>query len=531
MVVDAGLYPGFEVMGNPDGSLFTSFKQDMQLQAWSDLCFELASRYIKRYGVDNVRNWRFESWNEPDGECKDGLDAGITCDLPAFLNYFDATEYGLHRADSQLIFGGPASDGSHVFLFALIEHCIHGKHYMTGAPGCGKVDYFNAHLKGDANSIGILEKELPVAQQVYSMTRNTTYSNVRWGNDEADPLVGWSSVEEWRGDARYPAMVVKTIRQHLDNIIYSPAFAGLTYDILSNDNGFLNYPDNGQHTFTQRTLTARFDMNATNSVEFVRKPVMNVMALLSLLGNQSSVLLGGVGPSNSSDIGMIPSLRISVEGDLETTLLMYYSKDSSSDTGAVNVSLMLHNLPEGICNQSTAAAVFVLDNTLGSAQAAWTAMGSPGLPSPQQFQAMRDAMEIPMLEGYPTTIAPACISNTASSITLPLSLPGITALHLCTKPATAPLPPMNLRLHITTTPNPPEVLVYWTESPNTRCVLTYEVYFTPPLGTEQRVNSKDTIFTAFIHAQANSAPAAGCYRVRVTDYWQRSSDFTPASCI
>ena len=144
IVIDAGLYPGFEVMGNPSGNLFTSFKDDNQLHAWSQMCYELARRYIARYGEDSVRQWRFESWNgwiltpactfwhrawlcdlfspfglralvcvcvlcvvlhassEPDGECHHGLDTGIDCDLPSFLHYFDATEYGLHRADPEV---------------------------------------------------------------------------------------------------------------------------------------------------------------------------------------------------------------------------------------------------------------------------------------------------------------------------------------------------------------------------------------------------------------------------------------------
>ena len=32
---------------------------------------------------------------------------------------------------------------------------------------------------------------------------------VSWGNDEADPKVGWSHTYPWRADARYAAMVPK----------------------------------------------------------------------------------------------------------------------------------------------------------------------------------------------------------------------------------------------------------------------------------------------------------------------------------
>lgn len=63
MIAQSGLVPGFEVMGNPDDSVFTSFKDQSQLAAWGQMMSALASRYIARYGQDYVRQWRFESWN------------------------------------------------------------------------------------------------------------------------------------------------------------------------------------------------------------------------------------------------------------------------------------------------------------------------------------------------------------------------------------------------------------------------------------------------------------------------------------
>ncbi len=68
-----GLYPGFEVMGNPNGSLFTDFHDPAQLSAWGDMMTALSTRYIARYGLDNVRQWRFESWN---GECVRACERG-----------------------------------------------------------------------------------------------------------------------------------------------------------------------------------------------------------------------------------------------------------------------------------------------------------------------------------------------------------------------------------------------------------------------------------------------------------------------
>lgn len=57
----------------------------------------------------------------------------------------------------------------------------------------------------------------------------------------------------------------------------------IRYALLSNDNAFLSYHP---HPFSQRTLTARFQVNNTRPphVQLLRKPVLTAMALLALLG-------------------------------------------------------------------------------------------------------------------------------------------------------------------------------------------------------------------------------------------------------
>lgn len=59
--------------------------------------------------------------------------------------------------------------------------------------------------------------------------------------------------------------------------------ASVRYALLSNDNAFLSYHP---HPFSQRTLTARFQVNNTRPphVQLLRKPVLTAMGLLALLG-------------------------------------------------------------------------------------------------------------------------------------------------------------------------------------------------------------------------------------------------------
>lgn len=78
------------------------------------------------------------------------------------------------------------------------------------------------------------------------------------------------------------ADITQVIHQHQDLLLADPN-STINYTLLSNDNAFLSYHP---FPFTQRTLTARFQVNNTQPphVQLIRKPVLTVMGLLALLG-------------------------------------------------------------------------------------------------------------------------------------------------------------------------------------------------------------------------------------------------------
>jgi len=101
------------------------------------------------------------------------------------------------------------------------------------------------------------------------------------GNEEADPLGGWDKVEQWRGDAMYPAAAARVLNMHQDALRESAMKGVVNFMYLANDNAFLNY---GDVWYDQRTLTVRFLMNNTGATEVLRKPIYSLMGMLSLLG-------------------------------------------------------------------------------------------------------------------------------------------------------------------------------------------------------------------------------------------------------
>ncbi|XP_072216572.1 alpha-L-iduronidase isoform X2 [Excalfactoria chinensis] len=424
------LIPGFELMGNPSG-YFLNFEDKEQVVRWRNLVTLLASRYIDRYGLEHVAKWNFETWNEPDHHDFDNMSMTVK----GFLNYYDACSEGLRAASTLLKFGGPG-DSFHPFpkspiCWSLLCHCYNGTNFFTGETGV-RLDYISLHKKGGGRSLYILQQEVEAVDQIQKLFPN--FASIPIYNDEADPMVGWSVPQLWRADVTYAAMVVKVIIQH-QNLLISKANNTINYTLLSNDNAFLSYyPD----FFTQRTLTARFQMNNTKPphVQMVRKPVLTVMGLLALLGEKQifAEVNSSEGESNENNtFGVLASVHTPSElqpsDSWQATLLMYSSEDNRTSTNINTITVNATHFPK---LREPVYVMYYLDNNQTNPYLKWKKLGSPDFPSPEQFQQIRDA-EDPVV----TTPLPFPESGTLT-LKQDLPIPSVFLIHICSRPSSVP---------------------------------------------------------------------------------------------
>ncbi|XP_074022675.1 alpha-L-iduronidase [Numenius arquata] len=504
------LIPGFELMGNPSG-YFLDFESKDQVVRWRNFITLLASRYIDRYGLQHVAKWNFETWNEPDHHNFDN----VSMTVKGFLNYYDACSEGLRAASPLLKFGGPG-DSFHPLpkspiCWSLLSHCYNGTNFFTGKTGI-RLDYISLHKKGGGSSLYILQQEVEAVGQIQKLFPN--FASVPIYNDEADPMVGWSVPQLWRADATYAAMVVKVIIQH-QNLLISKANNTINYTLLSNDNGFLSYYP---HYFTQRTLTARFQMNNTKPphVQMVRKPVLTVMGLLALLGEKQifAEVKSSEGESiQNSAIGILASVHTPSEmqhsDSWQATLLMYSSEDNRTSSNISTVTLNVTHFPR---LRELVYVTYYLDNNQTNPHLKWKKLGSPDFPSPQQFQQIRDAED-------PVTTGPFPVPE-GGILTLKqdFPIPSVFLIHICARPRSVPDQVTGVRL-IPLTKG--QVIVLWDDGcVNSKCIKTFEVEFSPDGEAYQRINAKDTIFTLWVYSPGSSV--SGFYRVRAIDYWGKA---------
>ena len=104
-----------------------------RLDAWTELVAAFVQHIRQRYGADEVRQWFFEVWNEPN---LDGF--WEKADKQAYLDLYTATAKTIKAIDPALRVGGPATAGA-AWVPEFLDHCK-----KTGAA----VDFVATHTYG-----------------------------------------------------------------------------------------------------------------------------------------------------------------------------------------------------------------------------------------------------------------------------------------------------------------------------------------------------------------------------------------------
>lgn len=74
-----------------------------KMEEWQAFLCQFAHFLIQRYGIDEVRTWYFEVWNEPDLSCF------FKGDMRDYYRLYAAAARALKSVDGQLMVGGPAT--------------------------------------------------------------------------------------------------------------------------------------------------------------------------------------------------------------------------------------------------------------------------------------------------------------------------------------------------------------------------------------------------------------------------------------
>lgn len=113
-------------------------------ERWENFVTAFVTHLTERYGRDEVRQWNFEIWNEPDVGAFLSLPPGANREAEYF-NLYERTARAVKKVDVKYRVGGPACSSPKPMIKNLIDYCD-----KTGAP----LDFITFHVYGLAGQDG-----------------------------------------------------------------------------------------------------------------------------------------------------------------------------------------------------------------------------------------------------------------------------------------------------------------------------------------------------------------------------------------
>jgi xylan 1,4-beta-xylosidase len=334
---------------------------------WDALIAHFASHLVTRYGIDEVAQWYFEVWNEPNLDFWAGVPAQAT-----YWTLYDHTAKALKQVDSRLRVGGP-STAQAAWVSAFIRHTSERQ-----VP----VDFVSTHVYANDTSKDIFgtHEKISGAEMVCRAAKKVHDEVIASSRPEI-PII-WSEYNATYFDD--PDIT--------DSVFMGPWLAdtlrrcdGLT-DMMS----YWTFSDVFEEQgVVRRPFHGGFGLIAAGGIP---KPAFNAFNMLHQLGEERF--------ASDSEHALITRRT---DGSFVIALWNYVLP---GETGPpIRIAL---RLPQG----SRSVRVRRLDATHGDVRSIYTEMGAPQYPTRDQLEALRAASVLAAPEEL-------FIANDRVSVTLP----------------------------------------------------------------------------------------------------------------
>ena len=320
---------------------------------WSDLIRRFARHLVARYGIDEVSQWYFEVWNEPNGTFWGGEPRQAS-----YFRLYEATARALKSVSPRLRVGGP-STAQAAWVPAFIRFCA-----TRHVP----VDFVSTHVYGDDTAENVFHQRENISRRdmVIRAVRKV-HREVAASPMPALPIIFSEFNATYTGteidvtDSPYIGPWLANTIRGCDGLVHSMSY--WTFSDVFEEGGVAKSPFHGG-----------FGLIAAGGIP---KASFNDFRLLHMLGDQRLAE-----PSHSALVTRRP------DGMLTVAVWNYAA---AGPGGAMRTyQLEFHGVP-GVHR----AYIWLVDRDHGSALTAWRAMGRPRFPSLEQRRILLQAARLP----------------------------------------------------------------------------------------------------------------------------------------
>ncbi len=318
---------------------------------WDALISAFARHLVERYGINEVANWYFEVWNEPN--------IGFWSGKPTQKSYFelyDHTARALKAVSPRIRVGGPATAQA-AWVGDMIAHA---------AENHVPLDFVSTHVYGDDSAQNVFHDHRDIApHQMVCAAVNKVHNEILRSARPNIPLI-WSEFNA--SYANYQSVT--------DSIYMGPWLAD-TISNCSTETKMMSYWTFSDVFEEQGVIKSPFYGGFGLVAEGgIPKPSYDAYMLLHELGDERLPA-----PANEA----LVTRR--ADGTLVIAAWNLVEPDATGSEKTVTFDL------KGV-SKDAFAAIRRVDAKHGDTLAAWKAMGSPKYPTQQQIAALRQASRI-----------------------------------------------------------------------------------------------------------------------------------------
>jgi xylan 1,4-beta-xylosidase len=317
---------------------------------WATLIRKLVGHWAERYGVEEIRQWFFEVWNEPN------LHYFWTSDQAAYFKLYRYTAEAIKEVDASLRVGGPAT-AQNAWIAEFLEFCErHGvpadfvttHYYPTDAFGQIGADSETqlAHAARD-----VMRRR---AQEAQSQAGGRNLYYTEW-NTSSNPR---HDLHDRPAAAAYATHILMGVRRLVQG------YSLWTFSDIFAENYFPSIPFHGGFGLL--------------TIHDIPKPIYRAYQLLHRLGNEELEVDG--------EHATVESWAVRKPAGAVTSLTLLLVNDAQPrhpiQTELVRVRLTNARAPH-------AALVERIDDDHANPRGAWEAMGQPKYLGPRQVEELQ----------------------------------------------------------------------------------------------------------------------------------------------
>ena len=129
------------------GEMYERCSYPADWDKWRALLVKFTENLVETFGIEEVRTWYFEAWNEPDlCALVPFIQQWPAEDWDEFMHLYDVFVDAVTSVDGQLKVGGPGGC-TQAFMYKFFEHVCRGKNHVTGKTG-SRIDFVSYHFYG-----------------------------------------------------------------------------------------------------------------------------------------------------------------------------------------------------------------------------------------------------------------------------------------------------------------------------------------------------------------------------------------------